>query len=831
MARLYSGTTDTAISVREIQNRLVARKAATEGIVLLKNDGVLPIAPPCKIALFGAGARRTVKGGTGSGDVNPRDVVSFEQGLLDAGYQIAGTDWLNDYDRTFRQARRKWTRIFIGNVPGKDKTQLINFYLENQFQIPDGRLVTARDVETAAADVAIYVIARLSGEGADRQDCKGDFRLTDNEFANLKLISESYSNTVVVINAGGIIDLSFIDQLPRINSLIYALQPGMDGGHALAAVVSGAVSPSGKLTDSWAFRYADYSTASHFSNNDGNVAEEYYKEDIFVGYRYFDSFKIKPRYEFGYGMSYTDFAIRVEDYSTRGLEANLNVSVINSGSRYGGKEVVQIYVTAPQGRLVKADQVLAGFSKTRELSPSECQTLTFKINISDYSSYDAATSKWILEPGVYSIRVGNSSRKTVFAGQIELDQEIVTGTASAICPVQKPFDRLLPAGGKQMVGGESSQVKMPVSGTAGNAIESSDKWEKAAKEIVVKMSLQEIATAVCGESGDSGQSVGNAASSVPGAAGETSSHLFERYGLNSIVLADGPAGLRIAPSYLVNARGKAESPNLMLSVLEPGPILKWLLGLVGLSEKKAGKGKRYYQYCTAMPIGTLLAQTWDLQLIEEIGHTVGQEMTEFGITLWLAPGMNIHRDPLCGRNYEYFSEDPLLTGKVAAALTRGVQSRPGLGTTLKHFACNNQETNRYFTDSILSEQALREIYLKGFEIAIKEASPMAVMTSYNLINGIRTANSKDLCTQVLRNEWGFQGVVMTDWLATSNEMSSVTGCIDAGNDLIMPGEPGEVEQLIKNVQEGKLEADKLRISATRVVKVILIGTSVKEESH
>lgn len=306
-----------------------------------------------------------------------------------------------------------------------------------------------------------------------------------------------------------------------------------------------------------------------------------------------------------------------------------------------------------------------------------------------------------------------------------------------------------------------------------------------------------------------GGNLGAAGISVPGSAGETSDCVVDR-GLASIALADGPAGLRLMKYYYVKD-GK----------IVPVPFSFNLEGGIFYQPSGQPEGDQYYQYCTAFPVGILLAQTWDTDLLYQVGQAVGEEMEWFGVTLWLAPGMNIHRNPLCGRNFEYYSEDPFLSGKMAAAMTRGVQSHRGRGTTIKHFACNNQEDNRMGCDSVVSERALREIYLRGFEIAVRESRPMAVMTSYNLINGVHAANNRDLCTDVLRNEWGFVGLVMTDWGTTEQgEDCTAAGCIAAGNDLIMPGCEGDHASIRKALDEGRLTVDELQACIARLVDVI-----------
>lgn len=342
------------------------------------------------------------------------------------------------------------------------------------------------------------------------------------------------------------------------------------------------------------------------------------------------------------------------------------------------------------------------------------------------------------------------------------------------------------------------------------------------KRILDQMTGEQMAVLVCGTpaSGSFQSDIGTAAATVPGAAGETTSdYIGAPWHLVNMVLADGPAGIRILKRYQRDPAGNLYPMNVIEKFFGPAP---------------RKEGTNYYQYCTRIPSGTLLAQTFDLDLMEQMGRLVGEEMEQFHITLWLAPGMNIHRNPLCGRNFEYYSEDPCLTGKMAAAITRGVQSCPGVGTTIKHFVCNNQEDNRQHRDSVVSERALREIYLKGFEIAVKESAPLAVMRSYNLLNGVHTANSYDLLTNVLRREWGFQGMVMTDWNTTGKGGSAADLCIRAGNDLVMPGTPRDVEEIVSGLQnpsEDSLQYRELRACAARIVRTILQSNRYEDEKQ
>lgn len=819
--RPFYGTTTQEVAAYEAPHRAVSRKAAAEGIVLLKNENqALPLAKGSKIALYGAGATHMIKGGTGSGDVNERDVPTIYQCLLDAGYTVTSKDWIDAYDKIYTEARIAWRDDIIQRTKGDDSEDSLAFfyvYSGSPFFIPDGP-----DVSKTDADTAIYVLSRVAGEGADRFNKPGDYYLTGQEEKNIEDICKFYEKVILVINTGGLVDLSFADKYQNICSIVQLVQPGMEGANALVDVISGKVTPSGKLTDSWAGNYEDYPNAMTFSHLNGNVDKEKYEEGIYVGYRYFDSFQIPVRYSFGYGLSYTEFRIETMRI-TAGTDVTAEVRVTNIGSVYSGREVVQIYVSAPSGKLEKEYRRLCGFAKTSILAPGEAETLKITFPVYQMASYDAASAEWILEDGIYSLWVGNSLAGSRMEALLALAEKKVLVRVKNICALQEELQEITFPNEKREARRESDikagrgrgipELTMDLSAAETEVIDYEAPYEpeddEAARIVKDLDTLQLIRLATGDPAKGQGSNLGSAGISVPGSAGETSTAAYGQ-GVANIVLADGPAGLRLMQKYTVK-EGEIQMPPFEAS-LEHGFF----------AEDYTAEGTPYYQYCTAIPVGTLLAQSWDEQLIEEVGAMIAEEMELFGVTLWLAPGMNIHRNPLCGRNFEYYSEDPLVSGKIAAAMTRGVQSVPGCGTTIKHFACNNQEDNRMGSDSILSERALREIYLKGFEIAIKESRPMSIMTSYNLINGVHAANCRDTCTAAARQEWGFDGVIMTDWTTTEHgEDCTAAGCMRAGNDIVMPGQFSDHDNLRKELEQGTLQEEDLRKCITRLVRVVL----------
>ena len=801
----HSGTKDTAITERERRNREISRRAAAESIALLKNEGLLPFTANMRLALFGAGARHTIKGGTGSGDVNERNAVTIEEGLIRAGFSIVSTDWLSDYDARYQKARLDWRDLILGDGSEEAMAHFFENYTTHPFFMPDGRPLCEEDL--AGADAAVYVVSRIAGEGADRTLEPGDYYLTAQESADLQYLNAHGLPTVLVVNAGGPVQIAETAALPCVRAVLFIAQPGQEGGNALADILAGKVCPSGKLTSTWARSFEDCPNAGTFSHLSGDTSKELYSEDIYVGYRYFDTFGVKPLYGFGYGLSYTSFEIS----DIRVKELQITVSVTNTG-KCAGKETVQVYLSCPQGRLKKEYRRLAAFAKTPLLAPGECTELALEVPAKQLASYDEQASAWIIEAGTYGIWIGNSLETAVLAAAWDVEREVLLEQTAHICPLQEQLPVLTPPEVPQSDTSGIIHVRLPEDLLC-VACPAAPLPSKAAVELAECLPARDLIPLLMGEISRGQGALGAAGIRVPGSAGETSSAYLESLGLAAAVMADGPAGLRLTQAYEVDPETG--------TVYDPGFLASIERGLFAQPEIHPGT-ETWHQFCTAFPAGTLLAQSFDPALLEEVGRAAAEEMEEFHVAWWLAPGMNIHRNPLCGRNFEYYSEDPFLSGKLAAAITRGVQSLPGVGTTIKHFACNNQEDNRIGSDSIVSERALREIYLRGFEIAVKESQPMCIMTSYNLVNGVHAANNYDLCTTVARQEWGFQGVIMSDWTTTLPEAGSIPHlCVKAGNDLIMPGMESDLSEITAAYENGSLTDEDIRSCAARLIHVIL----------
>ena len=799
----------------EQENRRLAYEAACEGIVLLENDGTLPLQTK-KVALYGAGAAHTVKGGTGSGEVNERHAVTVLEGLRERGFTVTTGKWLEEYEAVYEQTAREYRE--------EKRKRLLSLKFDvlfDNFRLPCGPVITEQHVAESETDTCIYVLSRQAGEGGDRRAEAGDYYITTEEREAIAFCAAHYAHFVLLINCGSSMDVGFLERLEGINAVIYICQPGSQGGLAVADILSGAVCPSGKLTDTWAKQYGDIPFSNDYSHRNGNLQQEDYKEGIFVGYRYFDTFGVEPAYPFGYGLSYTDFEMTCAGGEMAGSKVRLQVKITNTGA-CAGREVVQLYVSAPEGRLKKEYQSLAAFGKTDRLAPGQSQELTLEFDLAAVSSYREEDNTFVLEQGDYILRLGASSRNTAVVAVVELGEEIIVSRHTAICPLKTELEQLQPPHqGREILPGDVLRLTAdPASFTTADytAPYVAPKMDKRVRRLVGQLSDRQMVDIVVGV----GQWGVRNRFDLPGSVGNTTSKFWDK-GLANVALCDGPAGLRINRHSTINKRGKIRPVEFPLDAYSyiPGFIRKFLLG-------NPEKEQSLYQYATAFPVTNCLAQSWNRGLLQQVGLGIADEMRRFGCTYWLAPAVNIHRNPLCGRNFEYFSEDPRLAGDLAAALTRGIQSQPGYYATVKHFACNNQEDNRNRVSSNVSQRALREIYLRPFETVVRQGRVKAVMTSYNKVNGVYAPNSYDLCTVALRQEWGFDGVVMTDWYSTNPGKGHNALAIAAGNDLIMPGGRYFKWQIRWGLRTGKVSRKQLRACCANVVKAILDSPTQRE---
>ncbi len=780
------------------------RALSPECCVLLKKDGAFPLSSPCQIALYGSGARRTVKGGTGSGDVNLRHFVTIEEGLENAGFNITTKSWLNGYDSIKKNARAQ----FVENIKKRAAAAGIPPVIMGMGAVCPEPVYSLP--LNGKGETAIYVLSRISGEGNDRKNEKGDFLLSDTEISDILALNVNYEKFMLVLNVGGIVDLS---PVVNVKNILLLSQLGAITGDVLADILLGISYPSGKLTATWA------EGNQYPAKNFGNLSDTLYTEGIYVGYRYFDTFRETPLFPFGYGLSYTDFDYKFIGIETIKSKIIVNVEIKNAGN-FKGKQTLQLYVSSPNSLCDKPLKELVAFEKTKELNIGEKCEIAIAFDLSSLMCYNSHTAEYILETGNYILLLGDSSASAKPIAIVKVDRtktvKKVRTLWDHIC-----FEDLKPP--KRLTFQTDGLPVVPIKTDDVDCVFIDYDLRQDIPDEVAALSDEQLALLCLGHFHPKTSSfvIGEAGVTVAGAAGETT-HAIKN--LAPLVMADGPAGLRLHSKY-----GKDEKGVYRIAPDIPDDVSDLMdekfAAFIESKKDKGRNGKIYDQYCTMLPVGVAIAQSFSKTVCYECGNIVGNEMERFGIGLWLAPALNIQRSPLCGRNYEYYSEDPLVSGKIASWITLGVQSHKGCGVTIKHFACNNQETNRYASNSVLSERAFREIYLKGFEIAIKESMPRAVMTSFNLINGIHTSEDEKLLIDVLRCELGFNGLIVSDWVTPGNEGTKYPPAyadtsIKAGNDLFMPGGEIDYEKIISALRSGTLNREHLLRCAAHVYQTI-----------
>lgn len=754
-------------------------RAVSGGIVMLKNDGALPLKQGGTAAVFGRIQLHYYKSGTGSGGmVNVSKVIGITDGLLDAGYKL---------DEQLLNAYREWDEqnpFDYGEGWGGEP------WSQKEMPLTDELVGGA----ASRADAAIVIIGRTAGEEMDNKLEKGAFLLSDLEEDMLRRVTSAFDKTVVLLNTGGLIDMSFMDRYP-VSAVMYVWQGGMVGGAGTAAVLTGEVSPSGKLPDTIAYEISDYPSDKFFGSGDMDC----YGEDIYVGYRYFETFaKDRVRFPFGFGMSYTSFDITASDFKLDGNKVTGSVNVKNTGST-PGREVVQIYCSAPQGKLGKPARVLCGFDKTRTLQPGESQTLSFEIPLESVASYEDSgvtghKSAWILEQGGYVFYAGADVRSASEAYSLTLPETVVRQCKSALGPLTA-FKRMVNSSGKPEfedvpLTGEAfphDHAKLPAgipqTGDRGIRLADVVNGKNTLEEFTAQLTDYDLSCIIRGEGMGSPKVTAGTAAAFGGV-----SDTLTALGIPCACCDDGPSGMRL------DCGTKAFS----------------------------------------LPNGTLLASTFDRPLMTELFTFMGLEMHTNQVDCLLGPGMNIHRHPLNGRNFEYFSEDPYLTGEMASAELAGLHSTGAEGT-IKHFCGNNRETRRHFLDSVISERALREIYLRGFENAVKKGGAKSVMTTYGQVNGVWTAGNYDLVTGILRDDWGFDGFTMTDWWANINrrgkapDKSDFAAMAMAQNDVYMVTADGAAcnDNTLDSLKSGELTRGELQRNAMNILRFLTTTHAMK----
>ncbi len=769
-----------------------------ECTLFLKRDDSFPLEKPCSIAAYGCGVRNTVKGGSGSGEVNSRFFVNVEDGLLNRGFTITSNEWLDSYQEIRPTGQKKWLKLL--RKEAKKAHRLAPVYgMGTVKPEPEYDLPLNFD-----SDACIYVISRMSGEGADRRLIKGDMLLTDSEVRDILLLNEKYQKFMLIINAGGYMDLA---PVLEVRNILILSQLGVETGNALADILLGKINPSGKLTATWA-KLEDYPYPLDINPDDTE-----YCDGSYVGYRYFDTFNKEPLFPFGFGLSYSEF--KLGNYLVSNNKESINIKVdVKNISNFPGKEVVQAYVSilSEDDQFIK--QELIAFNKTRVLGKNEVQTLELSFKLSTLARYDTIRGVYFLPKGKYLVKVGNCSRSTENVAQIVLNEEAVVKLGKNIFSDVK-INELHQDIPQEELDTEYDVPTINLTKDDFSLYIPTPRVVKIPKELE-DLNNHQLASLNVGyhkEKVGLMSFIGEASDIAPGAAGQAP-RIYQELFKDSIVMSDGPAGLRLCPQFVYDKKGHPQevvANKILVQALSflPTPLFK--IAKLFVKDKKIPKGTEiHYQYCTAIPIGTAIAQSFNLDFAKFCGNIVGDEMERFNIDLWLAPALNIHRHIRCGRNFEYFSEDPLLSGLFASALTKGVQAHKGKGVTIKHYACNNQETNRTVNNSIVSEKALREIYLRGFEICINESNPMAVMSSYNIINGIHSSDNRRLISGFLFKENGYQGFVMTDWVISGmyNKKDKYHAPIphlvaNSGTSLMMPGRNSDVKNIEKELSRNK----------------------------
>ena len=757
----------------------VARQAAAESCVLLKNENAtLPIQKGEEIAVFGRSAFRYYKSGLGSGGlVN----TSYVVGILDA--------FMMSHDYKVNQELKQIYEDWIEEHPyDEGEGWGTTPWSQEEMTVTDEMITVAK-----CSDVAVIVIGRTAGEDQDNKAEEGSYYLTKEEKNMIEKVCSNFKRTVVLLNVSNIIDMSWVEQYHP-SAVLYVWQGGQEGGNGVFDVITGAVSPCGKLTDTIAKAIEDYPSSAYF----GDPVKNYYKEDIYVGYRYFETCgKQKVQYPFGFGLSYTTFAIEASIEERTDTMLSVKATVCNTGE-VAGKEVVQVYINAPQGKLKKPYRVFVGFAKTNILEPKETETLTIQIPVSYFASYDDSgvtghKSCFVLEEGIYQVYVGFDVRSAQVCGQFKQTQRVLEQLEESCAPVEtlerfvlEEIDGIAcikmekaPTRTKSIVDKIKAYREKEISYTGNKGLKLIDvvKQTCSMEDFIAQLTEDELIYLFRGEGMCSPKVTPGTAAAFGGL-----SESLQQYGIPVVCCADGPSGIRMD------------------------------CGTIAFS----------------LPNGTALGCTFNMELVEKLYRFLGIEMLKNKVDTILGPGMNIHRNPLNGRNFEYISEDPVLTGKMSVAQIRGLQYA-GVEGTIKHYCANNQEAKRTITEAVVSERALREIYLKGFEIVVKEGDARSVMTTYGPVNGIWTAGNFDLCTSILRKEWKFKGIVMTDWWAMANDEGEMATkenrapMVVAQNDLYMCCSDSikEEDNIKEKLKEGYITRSDLQRNAKNILTFIM----------
>lgn len=747
-----------------------AKEAAIEGTVLLKNSGVLPLPKNSRVCLFGRGVGDYLYGGGGSGRVYTDREISLAD-ALEAANQRGELFLFPD------------TISFYRNYVEKERAQTPDpqyaMWAHGNPRFCPALPEELYEKAVAFGGIAILIISRFSTENTingDRLGCEGDYYLWPEEQRLLQRLTVDFDDVVVVLNVCGPVSTAEFAEDPRVGAVLYPMFGGGIAGEAVCDILLGKAYPSGHLQDTLARHLTDYPSTANY-----NESEDYvnYDEDIFVGYRYFESFAPeKVVYPFGFGLSYTDFRISCRDARFEKHSAYVTVDVENTG-KYPGKEVIQLYLSAPQGKLGKAKKVLCAFQKTRELLPGDRCAIHLRFDLREFASYDDLgkiyENAFLLEAGEYTVHCGTNVRNTQPCLQFSLPETV-------ICKKCRGY--MAPTALPRRLTADGTYETLPVEPAMPHPIDGRRLPEKPEAEISLHNALCEA----------------KLPEFIASLSDEDICDMLFGHPTTNIADTNGIGLLK---------KQKRDIKKVPLVPTADGPAGLRAIQNCGI-------------YTTFFPCANVVAQTWNPRLAQKIGIVGAREVKENNCGIWLTPGMNIHRNPMCGRNFEYYSEDPLATGLFAAATVKGIQSQ-NIAATVKHFCCNNKEVNRKCSDSRVSMRALREIYLRGFEIAVKKADPWCLMTSYNLINGVQASTNWESITGILRKEWGYRGLVMTDWWAFSH----IEDEIHAGSDVKMPEhitykypERREPYALTESLQDGTLDRRAVNRAIYNILKMM-----------
>lgn len=764
-------------------NENVSLKCALESIILLKNDNnALPLKSK-KIDLFGNGVRHTIKGGLGSGEVNELDVKSIYDAFKELGFEICSDSWLDRYDKLYNEELIRYKKSIHKAIYHFD---FINF-MGLRLNFISGDLLDDLDCDSLTC---IYVISRFSGEGKDIT--KEEYSISSTELNNLKFCKEKYEKTILILNVGGFFDLSFLDEVD-IDSVIYMGNLGKMGGYALGHILID-TSPSGKLPFTYPNKYEDIPFSNEFSYNSKSI-DSNYKEGIYVGYRYYDTFKKNIRYPFGYGITYSNFSCDNFKYEVNNSLINIKFNVKNIGN-FQAKNTILLFLEAPKKQ--GEEKSLIGFYKTTNLKPNEKENANIQFDLFDFAYTNELHH--MLSKGTYIIRYGFDSKETYPIFKFKLDEDFVLYDVIKMSDFKDELVKEINPSDLDI-----EQIKLDLNYKKENYTLNNN------FDNLSNLSLRDRINLCVG----SGLLPKTNFVCVSGCAGYTTPFVKN---MPSLAMADGPAGIRISPKVKIKKDGKTQAIIPSMDIYNYLPKIFKYFKYAKDNKKNTHIG---YLQTTSFPTGISLASTFNVEIINEVGIAISKELNCYGISFYLAPAINIIKNPIGGRSFEYYSEDPYLAGIVAAALIRGVENTKGQYAVLKHYACNNLEFRRNEISANVSDNALRVIYLKAFQIAIKYSNPSVIMSCYNKVNHKYVSNDSKMLNDILRLEFGFNGFVMTDWLATGNKFGSHVEAIKAGNDLIMPGNRKAFNQILRAYKRRKITKDELNRAASNVLKIII----------